>query len=104
MIEFIAGSAVTVMVYLTVKFVNSERAYMKFLKEQTVKAERLVNESEPVNGHYFNITKALEELVNPDEKIIMDTGSLSNAGEIYIEHLAKQIRKHPRIWRSYFKI
>lgn len=104
MIEFMTGSIVTVIIYFTVKLVKFEWTYLKFLKEQTVKAERLVHEEKPENGHYFNITKALEELVNPDEKIIMDTGSLSNAGEIYIEHLAEQIRKHPYIWRSYFKI
>jgi hypothetical protein len=43
MIEFMTGSIATVMIYLTVKFVKFDLTYLKFLKEQTVKAERLVH-------------------------------------------------------------
>ena len=104
MFEFSLGVVTTVIVWVSTIIIRKMYEANIKLREQADKAEKLVHEDKPENGYYFNITKALEELTNPDEKCIMDTGSLSNAGEIYIEHLAEQIRKHPYIWRTYFQI
>lgn len=104
MFEFVLGVICMAMVWIMTTVIRSIHRKNAKLCEKADQATALVNIANPENGYYFNITKAIEELVNPEEKCVMDTGSLANAGEIYIEHLAEQIKIHPYIWRTFFQI
>jgi len=104
MTGFVIGVITTVVVWSSINAVRAIHRANVQLREKADKARKLVNVKEPEHGPYFNIVKAMEEIVNPAERCVMCTGSLANAGEIYIEHLVEQIKKHPHLWRLYFQI
>lgn len=104
MLGFIIGVGTMSFIWLFVKSREAAHKKNEVIKAQAEKAIELVQEENPKNGYYFNIAKAVEELVNPECKAVLDTGSLSNACEVYIKHLANQIKKHPDSWRLNFQI
>lgn len=104
MTGFVIGVITTIVVWTSINMIRAIHRANVQLREKADKAKALVNVKEPENGVYFNIVKAMSEIVNPTESCVMCTGSLANEGEIYIEHLVERIKKHPHLWRLYFQI